>query len=114
MVKAYQRLLMLTTMLFVCGVSASDPTRPEGWQPTAAAEAKTASALTLNQIIAFNGKTFAIINGKRYQEKDTIENYRVIAIEAHRVLLQNGEQEIELMMYSRNIKHRSSTQGGEQ
>jgi len=104
--------LMLST-LSTTAVATEDPTRPYGWQPqvTATAGGKPQKGLELDQIIVFGERRYAIINGQRYQHHDEIRGFRIVAIENQRVRLQNGQQEVELTMYSRGIKRRSGQQG---
>lgn len=105
--------LMVMLSAFSTAAVADDPTRPYGWQPqiTATAGSKQQKGLELDQIIVFGDRRYAIINGQRYQHHDEVRGFRIVAIENQRVRLQNGQQEVELTMYSSKIKRRSGQQG---
>lgn len=117
MVKSMRLYVNLPLLLVLAALSSpavgQDPTRPFGWQAQASAAAgeQQQQGLALDQIIVFGEHRYAIINGQRYQQHDEIRGFRIMAIENQRVRLQNGRQEIELTMYSRDIKRRSGQQG---
>ncbi|MBT42128.1 MAG: hypothetical protein CMF12_06350 [Idiomarina sp.] len=94
---------------------AGDPTRPHQWQSNSSSQSENGSAedLQLSQIIAFGDRRYAIINGQRYQQHDTVQGFRIIAILNQRVRLQNGQQEIELTMFTPTVKRSSRAQGQE-
>ena len=112
---SYKYGLLTTIGLLATVAQAGDPTRPYQWQSNQASQAgvvDSSQGLTLNQIIAFANRRYAIINGQRYQQHDLINGYRIIAIQSQRVRLQNGHQEIELTMFTPTVK-RSSAKAGE-
>jgi hypothetical protein len=88
-----------------------DPTRPFGWN-TATAQADTgandapASKLVLQGIFSTAGARSAMINGRRVQAGDRVEDFQVVAIDRDRVsLVVNGET-IQLQTGVAPIKHR--------
>lgn len=92
---------------------AGDPTRPHDWSASQTVATATAEEqLQLTQIIAFADKRYAMINGQRYQLGSRVGGYRIVAIENQRVRLQNAEQELQLSLFSDDIKTRTVT-GGE-
>lgn len=110
--------LLLTALLAAASAfaKAGDPTRPYQWQGDVVEQEQSALAeeLQLNQIIAFANRSYAIINGQRYQPDDVINGYRIVAIHNQRVRLQNGKQELELTLFTSTVKRDSAEVGENQ
>lgn len=103
-------LLAMSILLCVVGSTmalaaqeSNDPTRPADWQPQQQSTVAV-KRLNLTQIIAFDGRSYAIINGHRYQLGDSVDDYQIIRIVSQRVELQKGQQIIELTLYGSGIK----------
>lgn len=74
-----------------------DPTTPLGQQQTTAVV--SVGGLQLAAIIVKSGKRIAIINGKHYQQGDSLGTIRVVKIEKDKVILSGDSGEFSLSMF---------------
>lgn len=106
---------IIALLLMVSGsAQAGDPTKPYNWQAANSASLSSSEALSLNQIITIANNTYAVINGARYQQGEVVQGYTIIDIKSNRVRLRGGNQELELRMYSSNVKRPIAVQGESQ
>lgn len=103
--------IMLTTILTVfCQIAAAetlkDPTKPPGYQQKGDVMVGTNAApkWVLSSTLISPARRLATINGRTLAVGETIGDARVLAIEANRVALKDGNKEIILELLPEDFK----------
>ncbi|MBI2380316.1 MAG: MSHA biogenesis protein MshK [Gammaproteobacteria bacterium] len=73
----------------------SDPTRPESLPPAASATPAPAAGLKLS-LLRLGPKPMAVINGRVLHVGETLDGYRLVAVQPGRAILQGPEGPLSL------------------
>lgn len=79
-----------------------DPTRPPG--VTASGEEENAGTMRLTAIMNSTGSNIAIINGQILKVGDTIDDYKVVAIQPQAAILEHDGEQLKLPIVQNNFK----------
>jgi len=98
---------MVVQSNFVQAGEFNDPTRPlvSETQPVVDNQVKTVLP-RLGFVLIAQDRRIAIIDGRRYEENDWLNSYRIANISKDRVILVDGTKKIELQLNSTGIKER--------
>lgn len=95
-------ILLIGVPTLVLGEALVDPMRPQNFKPkssisSGAAESRIkAQSWRLTTVLIAEQRSVAVINGKALQLGEQIEGYRLVEVEADRVLLKKGTSRIQL------------------
>jgi len=93
----------------------SDPTRPSGWQKTAAgpasARAPLVNALKLQGTFSRAGKRSALISGQRVSVGDEVSGAEVLEIDSNKVILRIDGKTVELASLVPEVKSPVNNRG---
>ncbi|PKF62962.1 MSHA biogenesis protein MshK [Psychromonas sp. psych-6C06] len=94
--------LLISSNLFAQSALLVDPTAPLNFQAKKVTKAYRAPLPRLQSLVVKSGHPQAIMNNKLYQKGQYVAGYKIIAIDAEKVLLEYQNKSYKLTLYSFN------------